>query len=300
MASVVDQLDDLARKAEAGTAFTREDADRLAACRDLVAVGTLGEAGRRRASGDVVTFGRVCTIAGGVVPDTCGEAGEVRVTGSPASLDEAAAWVRAAVALAGMVPVTALSLPDLWERAGQSAAGLAAAAARLHGEGLTGIAEAPVDGLPAADLEKAVRAAREGGLEVRRLTVARASGRNRLECIERAADLQRRLGSFSAFAPLPRQDSTTEPSTGYDDVRTIATARLMCPAIPAIQVDWPLYGPKLAQVALLYGANDIDGVAAIDDLTLGPRRAPREDVSRQIRAAVAVPVERDGRYEPRP
>ena len=67
--------------------------------------------------------------------------------------------------------------------------------------------------------------------------------------------------------------------------------------MPAIQVDWPLYGPKLAQVALTYGASDVDGVSAIDDESLGTRRSPREDIERQIRAAGGVPVARNGRYE---
>jgi aminodeoxyfutalosine synthase len=71
----------------------------------------------------------------------------------------------------------------------------------------------------------------------------------------------------------------------------------MCATIPFIQVDWPLYGPKLAQVAIAYGANDIDGVAAADAAGIGPRRAAREDIERQIRAAGGTPVERDGRYD---
>jgi 2-iminoacetate synthase ThiH len=61
-----------------------------------------------------------------------------------------------------------------------------------------------------------------------------------------------------------------------------------------------LYGPKLAQVAIAYGADDIDGVAAVDTLQLGHRRSPREDIERQIRAAGAAPMERDGRYADRP
>ena len=80
-------------------------------------------------------------------------------------------------------------------------------------------------------------------------------------------------------------------------MRTVAIARLMCASIPCIQVDWPLYGPKLAQVALMYGANDIDGVAAVDTSGLGARRSPIEDIRRQIRAAAAEPIERNGRYE---
>jgi 2-iminoacetate synthase ThiH len=65
-----------------------------------------------------------------------------------------------------------------------------------------------------------------------------------------------------------------------------------------IQVDWPLYGPKLAQVAIAYGAGDIDGINAADDLALGLRRSPVEDIERQIRAAAAVPARRNGRFEP--
>ncbi len=81
-------------------------------------------------------------------------------------------------------------------------------------------------------------------------------------------------------------------------MRTVAVARLVCSTIPYIQVDWPLYGPKLAQVALMYGANDVDGVAATDAAGLGARRSPIEDIRRQIRAAAGEPVERNGRYEP--
>ena len=49
------------------------------------------------------------------------------------------------------------------------------------------------------------------------------------------------------------------PTTGYDDVKRIALARLVVDNIASIQVDWTLYGPKLAQVALTVGADDIDG-----------------------------------------
>jgi aminodeoxyfutalosine synthase len=111
--------------------------------------------------------------------------------------------------------------------------------------------------------------------------------------------MQAATGAARAFAPLPRREPADLPSTGYDDVRTVAMARLVCVAIPFIQVDWPLYGPKLAQVAIAFGANDIDGIAPVDAPDLGPRRAPVEDISRQIRAASGTPLERDGRYEHR-
>ena len=46
-------------------------------------------------------------------------------------------------------------------------------------------------------------------------------------------------------------------------------------------MDWALYGPKLAQVALTVGADDVDGVAAADPGTLGTRRSPIEEIKRQ-------------------
>jgi aminodeoxyfutalosine synthase len=166
----------------------------------------------------------------------------------------------------------------------------------LRDDGLDAIAEIPIDGL--GDTENAVevvRAIQYGGLGAWRATINEAVPDARLDLLERAAVIQRETGAFRACAPLPRRDPVDTPATGFDDVKTIAIARLMSD-IPAIQVDWPLYGPKLAQVAVTYGANDIDGVATVDTLQLGHRRSPREDVERQIRAASAEPAERDGRY----
>jgi aminodeoxyfutalosine synthase len=105
------------------------------------------------------------------------------------------------------------------------------------------------------------------------------------------------VGGFKAFAPLPRTMSIAEPTTGYDDVKQIALARLFVENIDSIQVDWPLYGPKLAQVALTMGADDVDGVAAVDPGVLGTRRSPIEEIRGNIRAASLEPVERNARFE---
>src|SRR5690606_11065316 len=130
-----------------------------------------------------------------------------------------------------------------------------------------------------------IEAVRRGGLAVRRLTVERApDGADPLLFVERAAVVAERVGGIAAFAPLPRLDPVETPSTGYDDVKVIAAARLRAAAIERIQVDWPLYGPKLAQVALTFGAADIDGVGAIADSALGPQRTPLAEITRQIRA----------------
>ena len=68
-------------------------------------------------------------------------------------------------------------------------------------------------------------------------------------------------------------------------MRAVALVRLALPSVQNIQVDWAQYGPKLAQVALTFGANDLDRVSTIDDETLGRRRTSVEDVRRNIAAA---------------
>jgi aminodeoxyfutalosine synthase len=119
----------------------------------------------------------------------------------------------------------------------------------------------------------------------------------RIAAVERARDLQAAVGGFRAFAPLPRAMSVSAPTTGYDDVKQVALARLVVTNIDSIQVDWPLYGPKLAQFALTIGADDVDGVAAADPGVLGTRRSPIEEIRGNIRSASLEPVERNARYE---
>jgi 2-iminoacetate synthase ThiH len=77
----------------------------------------------------------------------------------------------------------------------------------------------------------------------------------------------------------------------------VAVARLAAPGIPVVQVDWLRYGPKLAQVALTFGADDLDAVTASDDAAEGRRRAPLEEVRRNIEAAGFTAAERDGRFQ---
>lgn len=291
---------DLEQRVNDGRHIGREDAERVLASGDLISVGLIGEASRVRRSGHEVTFGRVCEVGPAAVPARRGDAGEVRLTGTPSSIDDACAGVAAALTIASGSVLTGFSAADLLAICGGDHLALADAAARLAAAGLNAIAECPLDRASTADdVIETVRALREGGLGVWRLTVDRASLGQRLDLAERAAEVQRIAGGIRALAPLPRRDPVDTPSTGYDDVRTIAVTSLLCPEIPFIQVDWPLYGPKLAQVAVAYGANDIDGVAAEDTLGLGARRSPREEIERQIRAAAGVPVERDGRYERR-
>lgn len=259
----------------------------LATTTDVLALGALADDRRRARHGQQATFARVheldvATRADWIpAPDA---AGEVRLTGQPASLDEAVAAVRQAVALAGGRVVRGFWLADLTTLGGGAAASLRAA-------GLDEVAFAS----PAAGAADAVAAARAAGVAVRVLAVDAAPA-DRLAWILEARRLAATVGEIAAVAPLPRRLDRTTPTTGFDDVRTVSLARLIIGDVASVQVDWARYGPKLAQVALSVGADDLDGVSAVDDPALGPRRAAVEDVRRNIASAGLTPVERDGRW----
>lgn len=292
-------LSEIEAKVAAGEPFTLTDAAGLMASGDLVRIGVLADAARRDRTGDRGTFCRV-TVVDGRGPAEAGEVGEVRIITDVASIDDALARVRATVAWAAGTPVTAFTLGQLQELCGHDNERLEQLAGDLAGAGLSAVAEVPVDAATSdRALIDAIQAVTRGGLGAWRATIGQADAGERLALLERARAVGAATGAFRALAPLPRIDRVDTPSTGYDDVKTVAAARLLCRDIEFIQVDWPLYGPKLAQVALTFGANDIDGVASTDTLGLGPRRSPVEDIRRQIQAAGATPVERDGRYAPR-
>ena len=266
---------------------------------NVIAVGARGDEERRRRHGVKTTFVRVFEIHVEAVPASLpsgASAGEIRLMGKPASVAAAVAAVKAVRALAGTIPLTAFSLADLSDLVDGSAASLTDLAGRLAAAGLEIVAEAPVDAL--VDPVSAVRAVRDGGLQVPRLTVRQMAEDDRVRLVSLARDIQSAVGGVRAFAPLPRVTSVAQPTTGYDDVKVIAMSRLLAGNIDSIQVDWPLYGPKLAQVALTMGADDVDGVSALEG-DLGRRRSPIEEIRGNIVAAGLQPVERDGLFEAR-
>jgi len=266
---------------------------------NVIAVGARGDEERRRRHGVKTTFVRVFEIHVEAVPASLpsgASAGEIRLMGKPASVAAAVAAVKAVRALAGTIPLTAFSLADLSDLVDGSAASLTDLAGRLAAAGLEIVAEAPVDAL--VDPVGAVRAVRDGGLQVPRLTVRQMAEDDRVRLVSLARDIQSAVGGVRAFAPLPRVTSVAQPTTGYDDVKVIAMSRLLAGNIDSIQVDWPLYGPKLAQVALTMGADDVDGVSPLEG-DLGRRRSPIEEIRGNIVAAGLEPVERDGRFEGR-
>lgn len=257
----------------------------LAATTDVLALGALADDRRRARHGQQATFARVHELdvaaqdAWTPAPDG---AGEVRLVGRPASLAEAVAAVEQAVTLAGGRVVRGFWLADL-AALGDNAA--------LRSAGLEEVAFAA----PAPDAAEAVRRARAAGLAVRVIAVERAAA-DRLGWLVEAGRLARSAGGITAVAPLPRRIDRAMPTTGFDDVRMVALTRLLCAEVPSVQVDWARYGPKLAQVALSVGADDLDGVSPTDDVALGPRRAVAEDVRRNIVSAGLQPMERDGRW----
>jgi len=128
-----------------------------------------------------------------------------------------------------------------------------------------------------------------------RLSIAGGPAVDRTELLLKVTELQDEFSCIQAIDPLPTKLGAYRPTTGYDDVKMVAIARLAVPNVPSIQVDWQRYGPKLAQVALTFGADDIYGVSSSDDAPEGRRRAPLEEIRRNIESAGFEPVERDGR-----
>jgi hypothetical protein len=283
-------LDDVSAKVEAGEPLSDEDSQTLESGRDIIAIGILADSVRRRMHGAVVTFVRVFDVKSSEGRPVPPGAGEVRLLETPATLDAAIAAVTGARELAGKIPLTAFCLFEL----SKLPEGLPVVLSGLKAAGLEIVAQAPLDRLEAP--EHALEAVTDAGLQVARLTIDEAPGRPwSLVCREVAA-YQRRLQSLRVFAPLPRTIDHTQPTTGYADVKRVALSRVLIPNVDTIQVDWALYGPKLAQVALAFGADDLDSVSAIDDESQGHRRSPLEEIRRSIEAARFTPVERDGRF----
>lgn len=255
---------------------------------DVLTLGMAADDARRAATGaHVVTFLRVHVVtardlaAGLAVSE---HASEVRLFELPESMDEAVAQLRALAAAAGGRRVAAFSMADLEARGWASPEALRA----LAQAGLVDVAELPVDQL--ADLTRSIAALQQAGLDPQRITTARPVGEGKLAMIERVRMAITAHPSVRRYSPLPRVAPVDKPTTGYDDVRMVALARLALGAL-SIEVDWSLYGPKLAQVALTFGADHLDAVSALDDASLGPRRGTVEDVERNIRAAGFEPRE---------
>lgn len=89
--------------------------------------------------------------------------------------------------------------------------------------------------------------------------------------------------------------------TGLDDLKTLAIARLMCPNIPHVKAFWIMQSPKLAQVSLNWGVDDLDGTVVYYEITKREGDGTHQEITvdklkRLIVEAGCIPVERDTLY----
>ncbi len=128
---------------------------------------------------------------------------------------------------------------------------------------------------------------------------------DRVDHLLRLRELQDRTGGFQAFIPLAYHPKNTEIggfySSGIDDLRTIAISRLVLDNFEHIKAYWIMLGEKISQVALLFGADDIDGTIIEEKIThmAGGRTGEgmtREALVNLIRKTGKTPVQRDAFY----
>lgn len=128
----------------------------------------------------------------------------------------------------------------------------------------------------------------------------------RLEHLDALRSTQDETGGFLAFIPLAFHPKNTEMAehtgtTGINDLKNIAVSRLMLDNFPHIKAYWVMIGPKLAQVALSFGADDMDGTVKEEVIThmAGAETAQalgHRTLIRLIQEAGRQPVQRDTLY----
>lgn len=124
------------------------------------------------------------------------------------------------------------------------------------------------------------------------------------------ASISSRAAQFNCFVPLSFVPDGSEFSdlpgpTGLDDLKTLAVSRLLLDNFRHIKSFWIMHSPKLAQVALDWGVDDLDGTVVWYDITKregGGATTHQElavdDLRRLIIEARYHPVERDTLYRP--
>ena len=294
---MADDLSCVTQKIADGAALDARDLQILTGTHDLIALGVAADDARRRRHADRVTFVQVFDVPVDsaaneeTFPD---QAGELRLTGRPASVAAAVAAVRAVVARAGSVPVTGFTLEDLQGLSGDETGRLGEVLIELREAGLALVTEVAADTL--TDPEPVFDVLQTSGLTVGHLTLGDAVGQAAFALVRRVATWDGAGRLCCTFAPLPRAEPSP-PSTGHSDLRQVALARLLVDNIDSIQVDWSGHGPKLAQVALTFGADDVDAVPAAAPDDFGWRRSPREEIRRNIVAAGFTAVRRNGCFK---
>ncbi|HTM05038.1 MAG TPA: hypothetical protein VL173_16130 [Vicinamibacterales bacterium] len=290
-------FDEYQERIAAGERLDHDVIRSLAAAPDILPLGMLADAQRREAHGTRVTYLRVadCGFDASFADAVPAPAREIRITGVPGSLDVALSAVQAARAVAGNRVVSGYAWKTVGQLSEMSGTRRGDVLRKLRGAGLDAVAELPLDVMEHVDDD--IEQLQQAGFDRLRLTIDKLPAAERTDLLLRVSALQRRFGCIAAINPLPLSLNAFRPTTGYEDVKMVAVARLAAPDVPHIQVDWRRYGPKLAQVALTFGADDLDGISASDASPEGRRRAPLEEIRRNIQAAGFEPAERDGRFE---
>ena len=128
----------------------------------------------------------------------------------------------------------------------------------------------------------------------------------RMEHLDMLRQAQDETKGFLAFIPLSFHPRNTELSqlsrtSGVDDLKNIAVARCFLDNFPHIKAYWVMIGQKLSQIALSYGADDVDGTVKEEIITHmagaeTEQAMSRGQLLRLIREAGRIPIERDTLY----
>jgi len=129
---------------------------------------------------------------------------------------------------------------------------------------------------------------------------------HRIDHMVRLRELQDETGGFQTFIPLAFHPDNSEMAdipkpSGMMDLKTMAISRLMLDNFPHIKAYWVMLGLKTAQVALSFGADDIDGTVVHEKIyheagAETPQEVTVDEIRRLIVEAGRVPIERDTLY----
>jgi aminodeoxyfutalosine synthase len=130
--------------------------------------------------------------------------------------------------------------------------------------------------------------------------------RHRIDHLCRLRELQDETGGFQTFIPLAFHPENTGLShipkaSGLTDLKVVALGRLMLDNFDHVKAYWIMLGERTAQIALSFGADDIDGTVVHELIyhdagAKTPEGLTADQIHRLIREAGRIPVERDTLY----
>jgi len=137
------------------------------------------------------------------------------------------------------------------------------------------------------------------------------SSEDRADHLVQLRNLQDQTKGFQTFIPLAFHPANTElgkmvewdETSGFMDLKNIAVSRLMLDNFPHIKAYWIMMSPRVAQIALCFGADDLDGTVAEEKIyhdagAKTPQVMTRQQIVRLIKEAGFEPFERDTLYRP--